>query len=296
MFSCIVTCYNRENVIANAINSILNQTYQGFEIILVDDGSADNSVAVVAAFNNPIIKIIRHEVNKGQNAALNTGVRNANNNLLAFLDSDDEWLPTYLEEMAACYMKDKNIDFAYSNILHGPLWRLHGSNQYAKVLDQGFLSCMIGITAKKEAVNFIGCFDERYTICQDDDFCFRLAKNFSFAVITRGLVLINASYDSMTANRTNVAKGWAFLFREYKKDILHYCGSKTLSKHYLNVCSKYFEAKLYGQGLKYYVYALYHFLKPGRSLFNFEIATFFRESITIFKLIVRPFKQKLFAK
>ena len=97
LVSVIIATYNREKLIMEAINSVLAQTYQNFEIIIVDDGSTDNTRDLIESINDPRIKYIYQE-NAGCAAARNTGIDNANGEYIAILDSDDLWLPKKLEK------------------------------------------------------------------------------------------------------------------------------------------------------------------------------------------------------
>ncbi|WP_293789521.1 glycosyltransferase family 2 protein [uncultured Pedobacter sp.] len=290
-FSCIVTCYNREKEIARSIQSILDQTFQNFEILLIDDCSTDHSVKIVESFNSSKIRIIHHEFNKGQNAALNTGVNNASYDFLAFLDSDDTWLPNYLQEMQQTYLKHPDAAFAYCSLVNGPIWTLEGADKYPDILNQGFLSSMISITARKSVVKGINGFDLRYKICQDDDFCFRLAKNHSFKVIKKQLAHVHGATNSMTKNQTEVAKGWDFLFDDYKKDILVFCGARTYARHMLNVSMQYFNCNEMIAGFKCYVKGVYFFLRPSNNLFPFTVKEFFVINKKLFSIFLRKIKR-----
>lgn len=94
--SIIIPTYNRSQLIARAVKSVLNQTYQNFELIIIDDGSTDNTRELVTSFNDERIRYIRHEENKGEAAARNTGLKAARCDYIAYQDSDDEWLPEKL--------------------------------------------------------------------------------------------------------------------------------------------------------------------------------------------------------
>ena len=95
-FSVIIPLYNKEREIKRAVRSVLSQTVKDFELIIIDDGSTDNGPARVREFNDPRIKLISQE-NRGVSAARNRGIAEAKNELISFLDADDEWTTDYLE-------------------------------------------------------------------------------------------------------------------------------------------------------------------------------------------------------
>lgn len=95
--SVIIPVYKVEQYIADTVQSVLNQTYQNFELIIVDDGSPDRSIEICQQFDDPRIKIIRQN-NQGVSAARNNGIRQAQGEYIAFLDADDIWLPEKLEK------------------------------------------------------------------------------------------------------------------------------------------------------------------------------------------------------
>ena len=95
--SVIIPVYNAEKYVAATVKSVLSQTYENFEILIIDDGSPDSSIKVCKQFKDPRIKIIRQE-NRGLPGARNAGIRHAQGDYLAFLDADDIWLPEKLEK------------------------------------------------------------------------------------------------------------------------------------------------------------------------------------------------------
>jgi glycosyltransferase involved in cell wall biosynthesis len=98
LISIIIPAYNRGYILPRAINSVVRQTYVNWELIIVDDGSTDDTKTIVEQYSDPRIKYFFQE-NAGQSAARNTGMRNATGEWLAYLDSDDELLPLYMETM-----------------------------------------------------------------------------------------------------------------------------------------------------------------------------------------------------
>lgn len=96
VFSVVIPLYNKEPHICRALDSVLTQTFQDFEILVIDDGSTDKSAEIVKNYTDPRILLIQQE-NAGVSAARNKGIKEATAEMIAFLDADDEWLPTFLE-------------------------------------------------------------------------------------------------------------------------------------------------------------------------------------------------------
>ena len=104
MISVVIPLYNKEKQIANTLHSVLRQTFQNFEIVVVDDGSTDNSVQEVEKVNDIRIRIV-HQKNAGVSAARNKGIEEAKYDLIAFLDADDKWKAEYLETQYYLFQK-----------------------------------------------------------------------------------------------------------------------------------------------------------------------------------------------
>lgn len=100
-FSVVIPLYNKAPYVQRAINSILAQSYQNFEILVVDDCSTDNGGAIVRLIQDARIRVIQQEVNRGVSAARNRGVSEAQYHWIAFLDADDEWKPDFLETITS---------------------------------------------------------------------------------------------------------------------------------------------------------------------------------------------------
>lgn len=98
MFSIVLPCHNREQFLPRSIGSVIKQTYQDWELVVVDDGSTDNTQNVVKSFNNPRIKYV-YQNNSERSAARNKGIDNASGTWICFLDSDDEYQPEHLQEL-----------------------------------------------------------------------------------------------------------------------------------------------------------------------------------------------------
>lgn len=115
LVSIITPCYNGEKYISETIDSVLNQTYPNFEMIIVDDGSQDESANIVKEYQKKDLRIkFLQQSNAGSAAARNNGIRHANGRYIALLDADDVWKPYFLEEQIN-FMKQKNAICVYSS-------------------------------------------------------------------------------------------------------------------------------------------------------------------------------------
>lgn len=115
MISVIIPTYNRDQLIRNAVQSVINQTYTNWELIIVDDGSTDKTREVVSEYieKDPRIRYFYKE-NGGQGSARNLGIRESKGDYIAFLDSDDEWEKTKLEKQIKILENNSNVDFCYT--------------------------------------------------------------------------------------------------------------------------------------------------------------------------------------
>jgi len=115
LVSVIIPTYNRAKLLPRALESVLAQDYPHLEIIVIDDASTDETPNVLKAFADPRIQVFRHPENKGHGAACETGIRCAKGELIAFLDSDDVWLPGKLGLQVAIFRQWPHVDFHFTN-------------------------------------------------------------------------------------------------------------------------------------------------------------------------------------
>ncbi len=115
LISVIIPVYNREKYIKNCLDILLNQSYKNLEIIVVDDGSSDNSVKIVKQY--PAVKLIQHTENKGQSVARNTGIDNATGKYIHFMDDDDEINPTFYENLLKA-SEETNADMSCCSMIN----------------------------------------------------------------------------------------------------------------------------------------------------------------------------------
>lgn len=184
--SVVLPLYNRARCVKRAIDSVLAQDLADFELLIVDDGSTDGSAEVVAEVRDPRVRLIRLERNIGGNGARNVGIREAAAPLIAFLDSDDEFLPTKLATTVRAFDERPELDLLVDSyrVQHpdGP----PDERRINKVVEgEAFVEALFlrklwkatpAISARREAVLRAGLFDEQLRRRQDFDFLARAAR------------------------------------------------------------------------------------------------------------------------
>ena len=184
--SIVIPTFNRENIICDAINSVLGQNYNDFEIIVVDDGSTDGTHEVLNGFGNQI-RVVR-QVNSGVSAARNAGILAARGEWIAFLDSDDEWHPDTLEYLFGPFSNDSKVIARCGNIefvgldFQKDLFNLRGWNQKEPaLLDRPLYRYFYlglfpsGFTARRSVLLDAGLFDTSLELYEDTDLMARVA-------------------------------------------------------------------------------------------------------------------------
>jgi glycosyltransferase involved in cell wall biosynthesis len=221
----IIPTHNRANYLPVAISSVLNQSFQDFEILVVDDGSTDSTAAVVAGFSDQRMKYIRHETSKGGSAARNTGIRNSNCPFIAFLDDDDEWLPSKLQLLIDLLKSSPTeVGAAYSGywIVDRSTGKICGKKTPAKRgdLSQQLLAgnCIGGtsaVVARSECFERVGMFDEDLPSFQDYDLWIRISKDFQFEFIPHPLSNYYVHENKIWTDSSALSRGMEIFLRKH---------------------------------------------------------------------------------
>ena len=225
--SVIVPTYNRASVIKRALQSIYNQTYNDYEIIVVDDGSTDNTIEILEdeRLRNPRLRYIRHKKNMGVSIARNTGIINSAGKYIAFLDSDDEWHREKLEEQVRIMNSNENIGLVYtgSKIIYEGLNNediipVFSGYIFNKLLERNFIAAS-SVMVPKGIFNEIGLFDERLKIMQDWDMWLRISKRYLIIPVKKVLIKYYVHEKRISSNLVYRLHDYASIFRKYKDKI-----------------------------------------------------------------------------
>jgi len=277
LVSVIIPTYNRAKLLKRAIESVLNQTFQDFELIVVDDGSTDDTKEIVKSFNNQKIIYIYQENFGGAAGPKNVGIKMAQGKYIAILDSDDEWLPEKLQKQVTLFERSKNEKLG---VVGCDIYIIEGKNKrqyrmprhkdiFKRILvtdDLGTGSTMI---YKKEVFEKVGLFDENLKSGQDREMRLRLAQHYNFDFVDEFLVNYYYAQNGIASKGLNIEKrekDWQYIFEKYKNyyladkklysDKLRYDGTRYMMLGFRQKAQKSFMASIVKNplNLKSYLY------------------------------------------
>lgn len=210
----IIPAFNAAKYLPTAIESVISQTFGDWQILLVDDGSTDNTAEVVAPFLNRVgsrIKYI-HQNNRGLPAARNTAIRASTSEFLALLDADDVWLPCRLEESLKALADRPQAGLAYGLTRamdpegrpYGSIWAGNSIGREGKIATHIYtrkieLPCPT-ITFRRRCIDDVGIFDETMSATEDRDLWLRIALRYEVAFVPKLLAYYRLSPNSMSAD------------------------------------------------------------------------------------------------
>ena len=219
--SVIIPSYNNAPYIGKAIESILNQSFTDFEVIVIEDCSTDNSREVINSYmeQDSRIHVIHHEKNKGVAAARNSGIQAAKGEFIAILDADDEFLPTRLQLLYEKIIKEPNIALVHSDIFvvneqKKIKWVIKGEPIYSEEYIPGEVlrrrGCHLGQPLMRKAcMELVGLYDETLPGAEDYDLYHRLTHHYPVAYVQEPLYLYRL-------HETNATKKYRKILMQYK--------------------------------------------------------------------------------
>lgn len=213
--SVVLPTYNRAPLLGRSVRSVLGQSFADFEVIVVDDGSTDETAEVVNAFVDPRVRYLPLARNAGAGAARNAGIRQARGKFLAFQDSDDEWVPSKLaKQMAAFARGPEELGMVYSDMQS---IRADGSERYfpapgvlrGRIIDPDtrfYQVCNLGIQSaviRREYLEAAGHFNEGLPALEDLEMFIRLSRLCAFEHLREPLVRY---HDTVGLSKNRYAK------------------------------------------------------------------------------------------
>jgi glycosyltransferase involved in cell wall biosynthesis len=205
--SVVVATYNYGRYLAGALESALGQTFSDLEVLVVDDGSTDDTARVAARFmGDPRVSYVRTE-HVGQPAAKNTGIRRARAPLVAFLDADDLWMPDKLERQLPLFESAARPAVVFSERIQidpegRPLVSPQPPFPRGRVLREMFLDnfiCFSSVVVRRDVFESVGVFDESLALAIDYDLWLRAATRYSFDYVAAPLVKYRVGHPNLSS-------------------------------------------------------------------------------------------------
>lgn len=233
MVSVIIPTYNRCELLKRSVDSVLNQTYSDFELIIVDDGSTDGTEELIKSYGDDRIRYIRNERNCGAHVSRNNGIKAAKGQFIAFQDSDDEWLPQKLQmQMDILADSDDTVGMVFcrfhqyfSNGVKSVCPDLNEvpdnySGYILEVLLRTPLAGTPTMLIKKSVLDDVGLFDENIACLEDYELSLRIARKYQLIMIDEPLMISYVSMDGVNADIPEALRVRCGLLKEFREEYL----------------------------------------------------------------------------
>ena len=202
LVSVIIPTFNRAAMVVEALDSVLNQSYQSLEVIVVDDGSTDDTSARLADYEGRI-QVVRQSSNSGVSAARNCGIQQSRGDYVALLDSDDLWKPEKIQRQMDFFLKHSQAMICQTE----EIWirrgkRVNPRQKHRKYSGYIFPHCLplcivspSAVMIKRELLSQVGLFDEQLPACEDYDLWLRIAMRHSIFLLEEPLIIKRGGHE-----------------------------------------------------------------------------------------------------
>ncbi len=278
LVSVIIPTYGRPHLVGRAIASVLRQTYENIEIIVIDDCSDDNTPEVIKRFSDPRIRYLRNTRNLGVSASRNMGIKVAHGKYVSFLDDDDELLPKKIAKQLELLTLKKSVNVAYCSSIK--MYRDVSIENKAKVRgnihNYALRSCPNSINTllvKRECFDVIGMFDESLSgLFEDWDLWIRLSKRYKFDYVDEPLVIYHLYGEQVSFDLSRKIIASKLIVEKYKRELEK--NRKILYWHYRKIASRYSIAGRYKESIKYVLKSIITYpFYPGSYIHLFLLLT-----------------------
>ena len=223
--SVVIPAYNAEHSIRETIDSVQQQTFSDFELIVINDGSTDRTLEILQTIEDPRLKIFSYQ-NGGLSIARNRGISHATGDFIAFLDADDLWALNKLKLQLAALQQNPEAGVAYSwtYFLNEQEKRLfpgchlfYEGNVYADLLVKNFITNGSNPLIRRQAIDSVGEFDPTFSHFADWDYWLRIARNWSFVVVPEYQIFYRQSSRAMSSKVDGIKEaGFVMLEKAFR--------------------------------------------------------------------------------
>ena len=261
IFTVVMPAYNAAAYLAQTIESVLNQTFSNFELIIVDDGSTDNTAEIAARYQEKDDRIkILFQSNQGVSATRNKGINCSNSQYIAFIDADDKWYPDNLAFHFQHLEQNSDLGISYAKVefLHpdGKNTGKIARGRLTNLQPQHFLydnptMTVSNLAVRRQVFEEIGCFDCSMNYAEDLDFLFRVACNhWKIEGINRVLMGYRTTEGGLSSQLYKMEEGWEILMakaRLHAPQLVDKHYSKARSNHLAYLARRAFRLQLSSQ-------------------------------------------------
>ena len=290
--SVIIPTHNRAGFLPTAIDSVLKQSFQDFEILVIDDASTDGIAEVREGFHDPRIHWLRHDKPRGGAAARNTGIVHSGGEYIAFLDDDDEWYPEKLaRQMQVMLRSEPQVAAVYtgyvildrsSGSVRGRMIPTQRGNLHDRLLESNPIGGTSSVLLKRSCLEKVGLFDESLPSFQDRDLWIRISREFHFDYVQEPLLNYFVHPKKVWTNLDALTQGLEIMLKKYGSSPAF---KKQCSRRYLEFGVGFCEASQMGRGRRallksivLYPYRIKTYLYFFLALFGLKVFTMAREN------------------
>jgi glycosyltransferase involved in cell wall biosynthesis len=265
----VIPTYNRSDLLERAINSVLNQTFENFKLIIVDDKSTDDTADLINQYNDERVVFLQHSENTGHGGvARNTGIEHGESEYVAFLDDDDVWLPTKLEKQVElldslshrygliyCWM-----DYYNQGKIVTRRYRRHRGDIFEEMLDQNAITSASTILIRRTVLDEVGTFDTALYRGCDSDFIRRVARKYLVDFIPEPLVKYHTNHgysrdsDEDEEGKRNAIEAGKAKLSKFETELKKY--PKRKARIYSNLGRRYSQINDIDNSVTYYLKAI----------------------------------------
>ena len=309
LVSVVIPTFNRASYIAQALDSVLHQTYSPLEIIVIDDGSKDNTKEMIKPYLNRIQYI--YQENKGNAAARNTGIRRAKGKYIAFLDSDDCWLENKIEKQVAFLEGHSDCAFVYcgthlidekGEIVGQRLLQEGEEPTFFNLLAKNRIISLSLVVVRKSSLDQVGELDEALRQSPDYDLYLRLSKKYSYSCINEPLCLYRLHPHNISGNLDGRLKAHLRIFskKEIMGDLGFFYGLRRRTRAFYQVaCALYDEGQCLQAAKRFFqtilrdpIFGIMQYDRRFRHVPHPRLYRFFKVYYLTFHALIKHFTSK----
>ncbi len=306
----IIPTYNAIAYLPSTVDSVIQQTFTDFEVLIVDDGSTDETVEWVSKLVDPRVRLIS-QANQGVAVARNQGIASAQGEYVAFLDADDLWEPTKLEKQVKCLDENPQVGLVNTSIVNideqgKPLGAVNASDVEGNVLkyivEENLILCGSAPMVRRSCLEAVQGFDQQLMSAEDWDLWIRLSARYDFAVVREPLVLyrqhLNSKSNNIERHLKHRLKVIDKTFETVAKNLQPF-KNRALGRAYLSVAWKLLVQKDYKTSTMYRQKALSYYpqLRFGENYIRLTAMTTAKQVLgnqgySVLRSLVHSFKKQ----